>query len=254
MANFVDVGMNAILGNKGAEAYKYVTIIAEQAGLDIVITLDCTMNITVQKNSTVSKHKVQKSRDVGDHIEVQATSVNVQGYVTDASISLLDRSFSSLAAIGAEQIPGLAPFSGIVSDAVGFLAGENFDPETGRPLTKSQEAYDLFDALREARSLVTIGTERETFVEMAITSLNFPRTQTTGKSMHVNFTATRLPLVGLETTEVLIAEDRAGGKQNQDLRDQGRSATGRDSSVAFEFKEQATELFNDFKDQILGGK
>lgn len=237
MTSIYDVGKGTLLGNKGADADKYVSIIVQEADVDLSITFDCTKSLSVSKPSISSEYAVEGRETISDHVEIKNPSVRINAFISNASVSLIDKSWADGAGTAAGAA-GLSIFGEDIAQGVGFLAGETApilgsDSRVDVPYSKARRAYDILDNIRNGSYAVTIITEYEVFQDMIINDLDFPKDGSSGKALWVNLTAKRQKVSEAKVTTINIDAVKAKGEQGTSSKNKGsQPSPEQGSSVA----------------------
>lgn len=165
----------------------------------ISIDLDVTMDESHEWLNDVVTSPVEVGSPISDHIQPQPDKLTITGMIGNSSIS--DSVISQLSSI----------------DGAGFE-------------TRTQTTFDLLRALMESRKLVTVYTRYRIYTDMALASINIPRSAGVGDA--INFTAqfTHVRLVSNKSVTVPgISRNKyakAGGKGGRTSRSTEQQVVG----------------------------
>ncbi|MDP1683118.1 MAG: hypothetical protein Q8L39_15270 [Burkholderiales bacterium] len=164
----------------------------------ISIDLDVTFDESHEWLNDVVTSPVEVGSPISDHIQPQPDKLTISGMIGNSSIS--DSVIAQLSKIDESSFE-----------------------------TRTQTTFDLLRALMESRKLVTVYTRYRIYTDMALASINIPRSAGVGDA--INFTAqfTHVRIVETQTVTVPGISNKKGAK-----------AGGKGGSTARKTDEQAT--------------
>lgn len=163
----------------------------------ISVDLDVMIDESHEWLNDVVTSPVEVDSPISDHIQPQPDKLTITGMISDSPIS--DSVISQLSTIG--------------------------DSSFG---TRTQTTFDLLRELMAARQLVTVYTRYRIYNDMALASINIPRSAGMGEAIQFTAQFTHVRLVEVQTVNV-----PAGISRKKDGK-----VGGRNSSVAHKTEEQ----------------
>ena len=151
----------------------------------ISIDLDVTLDEAHEWLNDVVTNPVEIGSPIADHIQQQPDKLTITGMISDSPIT--DSIVSQLNSIG--------------------------DSEFG---TRAQTAFDLLRALMASKKLVTVYTRYRIYTDMALASINIPRSAGLGEAIQFTAQFTHVRMVETKTVDV-----PAGVSRNKDAKADG---------------------------------
>ena len=137
----------------------------------ISVDLDVTLDEAHEWLSDVVTNPVEIGSPITDHIQQQPDKLTITGFISDSPIT--DSIASQLSTIG--------------------------DSEFG---TRAQTAFDLLRALMASKKLVTVYTRYRIYTDMALASINIPRSAGLGEAIQFTAQFTHVRMVETKTIDV----------------------------------------------------
>ncbi len=183
-----------------------------------VLELDAAMSVDHSYGANPSKNPIEKGSDITDHIKLENPTIQVEGIVSEAPLSLLGSAFNVLTgALSTRFTDALGAFgSSIGAAALGSIAGliSNRNPNDNQFPIK---AFDYLVELRNKRIPFTVVTRLKRYEDMVVTRLSFPQQASNGNSLVFNATFEQIQLVQTQTViipETKVKKSGAASKQN----------------------------------------
>lgn len=166
----------------------------------ISVDLDVTLDEAHEWLSDVVTNPVEIGSPITDHIQQQPDKLTITGFISDSPIT--DSIASQLSTIG--------------------------DSEFG---TRVQTAFDLLRTLIASKKLVTVYTRYRIYTDMALASINIPRSAGLGEAIQFTAQFTHVRMVETKTVDVPAGvsrknEAKAGGKDGSVARKTQPKAKG----------------------------
>lgn len=152
----------------------------------ISVDLDVTLDEAHEWLNDVVTNPVEIGSPIADHIQQMPDKLTITGFISDSPIT--DSIASQLSSIG--------------------------DSEFG---TRVQTAFDLLRTLIASKKLVTVYTRYRIYTDMALASINIPRSAGLGEAIQFTAQFTHVRMVETKTVDVPAGvsrknEAKAGGK------------------------------------------
>lgn len=150
------------------------------------IQLDAVINEGHENTVTITKSPVEGGADITDHAIVQPKKVNLRGVVSDSPL-------------------GVAAFGQLVDQVTRLFGTSTLDN-----LTRTQQAYESFIQLMEAREPIEIVTGLRVYPAMLITKISTNQDKDTSKIVNLNIACEEIVLtesVTLDIPESAINEE-----------------------------------------------
>lgn len=137
----------------------------------ISIDLDVTLDEAHEWLNDIVTNPVEVGSPIADHIQQQPDKLTITGFISDSPIT--DSIASQLSSVG--------------------------DAEFG---TRVQTAFDLLRALMASKKLVTVYTRYRIYTDMALASINIPRSAGLGEAIQFTAQFTHVRMVETKTVDV----------------------------------------------------
>jgi len=164
-----------------------------------ILQLDASIKETHNLKATISSIEIEKAEDgtnkINDNVVFEPESLQIEGFVSEAPISLLD----SLTNVGAGLISNVSPAIGAVG---AFLSTELMNKDEDR----QQNALKQLIGLWKSAIPFTVVTGLRRYENMLITNINLPVDTRLGKSLRFTIDMIKVKLV--ESKTVLIPKAR----------------------------------------------
>ncbi len=187
--------------------------------------IDGTHLETIEYSNTITNHPIESGSSISDHIYTNPIIVKMQGSITDTSVDII----------------------GTIKDVTGLFDGNLLnnvvDKFKGKG-SKSTAAYELLKGLSDTKSLVTVVNYLDTFDNMVIENLTFPRDNKVGNRLLFEITLKQITLASVKTVSI-----SRNPRSVQDMVN-GKLKTGRQqTTIPTEVESVKTNsaLFNMFK-------
>lgn len=172
----------------------------------ISVDLDVTLDESHEWLNDVVTSPVEVGSPISDHIQPQPDKLTITGMISDSPIS--DSVITQLSTIGESSFG-----------------------------TRTQTTFDLLRELMAARKLVTVYTRYRIYTDMALASINIPRSAGIGEAIQFTAQFTHVRLVEVQTVDVPAGISRSkSGK-----------AGGRNSAIAHKTEEAVDSGKKDLK-------
>lgn len=183
-----------------------------------LLKIDATISEGHALKGTLTKHNIEEGSQISDHVHIEPRSLVLQGVISDNPISLNESvvggAASTLGSIVDEQI------SPIVTGAVASLGGA-LVRESSKP---SKSAKEVLESIHINKIPVVIITGLDTYINMILINISFPRTSRTTNSLDFNAAFEQVTIVNSdviqipkefieEAKQVQAAEQKDAGKQ-----------------------------------------
>jgi hypothetical protein len=167
--------------------------------------IDGTHLETIEYSSEITKHPVEGGSSVSDHIYINPLQIRMTGSITESSVDII----------------------GTVKDIASLLQGNilnNIIDKFAGVGTKSAIAYQLLKDLHTSKAMVSVVNYLDSFDNMVIETLTFPRDNTTGNRLFFEITLKQITLATVSTVSI--------SKNPRNVRDMlsGKLETGRQQS------------------------
>ncbi|WPY01540.1 hypothetical protein Trichorick_01453 (plasmid) [Candidatus Trichorickettsia mobilis] len=148
------------------------------------LVIDCAHSEDIEFKNAITDHPVEDRSSVSDHVYSEATTVSIDGTITDSSLRIFgiletplqNNSLSSIA----KNARSLLPFN-----------------KVEKP---SQVAYEVLEKLVQSKQLVTVATKRRLFKNMIIESLSVVEDDTTAHRLHFTCNLKQITIAKVKTT------------------------------------------------------
>lgn len=157
----------------------------------LYVTLDVVEDINIKMPTRISKKPTSEGRKT-DNIHNDPIEVSFSGFVSNASITLLDSNKvgARVTALLASNV-GLSPLeAGLAAEAAMAVGG--FEKS-------SNKAYETLKQIRNKRGMVSISTNLETFSGMVFESIDIPINYDVGDALRIEAKAVKLPIVSTKS-------------------------------------------------------
>jgi hypothetical protein len=169
--------------------------------------IDATHLENIEYSSVITEHYIESGSTVSDHINIRPLQIRMEGSITDSSVDIVGN---------IKDIMSL--FSGnIQSNVTNKLKGKS---------TKQIMAYELLVGLHANKSPLTIVNYLNTFDNMFIENLIFPRDNTIGNRLFFQITLKQINFATVKTIDILL-----NSKSVQDMIS-NKFKTGRQQTIA----------------------
>lgn len=207
----------------------------EAARKDILI-MDVTISITPTYTNEITENPVETGQDVSDHIRRKPLEITVNGEVSESPLDL-DNLLSSAAGLAGAAVGQVAGgFAPLLASAGASKLTANLlksKDENGNVVSNpAQSARTILEGMIENKSIFSLNTKEKLYKNLSMTSLSFPKDQSTGHKLSFQFTARELRFVSSETRKLTAIETKAAhGGPKQKLGNQtSEKLNSKDSS------------------------
>lgn len=166
-----------------------------------VIVVDATTREVPTYEADLSKNPVEDGPDVTDHIRIRPVRLEIEGVISETPLTLAS-SVQGLVASGLGGIAGRATGSSLVGAAATVVGGAIGAKLFGESKNPALEAYKKLLDLFSKREPFTVTSKLESYANMVITKLTFPRDPRTGKALIFNATFEQIQVVVAKTARV----------------------------------------------------
>jgi hypothetical protein len=178
--------------------------------------LDVVKDESVEYNAEVTEHPVEDGPEVSDHIQILNPVIRLKGTISntplDLSVAIANIAAGGLAAISSSQARSNLLSSGF-SQGVGILGAAlqgNAGNIAANAFAGSVDAVSRTILLYAFQNKVpfTLVTKRQTFQNVVIKKLRFPRTEDTGYTLDFEMDISQLKIVStLKVQKTQTSED-----------------------------------------------
>jgi hypothetical protein len=187
--------------------------------------IDGTHLETIDYSSEITNHPIETGSSISDHIYINPLKVKMEGSITEASVDIIGT---------VKDIAGL--FDGnLLNNAVNKFKGNS---------TKLTAAYELLKDLHASKSLVTVINYLDTFDNMVIETLTFPRDNKVGNRLFFEITLKQITLASVKTVSISRNPRSVQDMINNKL-ETGRQQTN--APTPLESVKTSSALFNMFR-------
>lgn len=184
-----------------------------QDGLD----LDAAMSVGHEYTANITKNPIEDGSDVTDHIRLQNVQLNINGFVAEKPLTLIDAGLNTgLGVLASGLGANFGQFGQLITSAgAGTLAGLLQNRDTDDNLYPIK-AYKFLVEIWKNRIPFGVRTNLSFFDNMVISRLSFPRNAELGKSLEFNATLEQITVVQTQTTfipESVTSNPSAASKQ-----------------------------------------
>lgn len=180
------------------------------------IIIDCTHETDIEYSNNVTQHPTERGY-VSDHIFKNDNVITIKGSITDTPADIF----------------------GVVQKVQDFFSGDILTNAKNQFFNKSTRQISCYEALRdmhESKALIDVVTYWDTFSNLAILNLKFPRDANTGGRLYFEMTLKQITFADVEYSDISHnsrkVQDSLSNKVNlgktqttQATSDQKRSAT-----------------------------
>ncbi len=199
-----------------------------------VMELDASVRETHEVVTTVSENEIEDGSNVADHVRLQPRGLSIDGYISDAPITLL----GSVIGLGVGLVTGAV--GGALGGIAGAIAGTAVASLAGLITGSPRDPKDSFKYLEELaikREPFTVITSLKRYENVVITNLSIPRSARVGKSLQFTCQFKQITIVksaSIKIPAITVAPDTtAGAQSNSKLGKQGsKEASGSTGSKA----------------------
>lgn len=202
--------------------------------------LDITYDETVELDAEPTMNPVEDGPDVTDNVRLKPIVISINGFVSETPLNL-DSSLNGLAGVAGGQIGKLVGgFGESIGNVLGGYIGAKILSGGQDP---AQAARDMLEDLFNKKILVTVVTKRKVYTDMMLTSVRFPRDNSTGKGLKVSMRFQKITLVKAQTVMIKnIAKGASGAAQKAKLGNQSPATpnaeqASKGSSILFKLKQ-----------------
>lgn len=187
--------------------------------------IDGTHMETIDYSSEITNHPIETGSSISDHIYINPLKVKMEGSITDTSVDIV----------------------GTIKDVAGLFDGNllnNLVDKFKGKGSKSTAAYELLKDLHASKSLVTVVNYLDTFDNMVIETLTFPRDNKVGNRLFFEITLKQITLASVKTVSISRNPRSVQDMVNNKL-ETGRQQTNTPTPV--EAGKTGSALFNMFR-------
>ena len=145
--------------------------------------IDGTHLETIDYSSEITNHPIETGSSISDHIYKSPLKVIMEGSITDTSVDLV----------------GTA--KNVINMFDGNLLNNVINKFNGKG-QKQTAAYEFLKDLHDNKTIVTIVNYLDTFENMVIESLNFPRSRDTGERLFFTITLKQVTLASMKNVSI----------------------------------------------------
>lgn len=150
------------------------------------LVIDATHSQSINYGNEITDHPIGSGSSVSDHIYARPTTLKLEGSIIDDAIDIVGTSQNILNLFDGN------PFNNF--SAVNQLS------------TKERTAYEILKTLNANKQTLTVVTQLDSFTNMAIESLTFPKDEETGVRLLFQITLKQITYVNVQN--VFISGDR----------------------------------------------
>ena len=151
------------------------------------LVIDATHSEAINYSNEITDHPIGSGASVSDHIYAKPTMLKLEGSIIDSAIDIIGTSQSILDLFSGNPITN-------ISNKIQGIS------------TKERTAYEVLKALNINKQPVTVVTGLDTFENMAIESLAFPRDEDTNARLLFQITLKQITYVNVQN--VFISGNR----------------------------------------------
>ena len=204
--------------------------------VDRKLVIDATVNEEHTRTAQVTKHPIDGGNNTSDHRIKQDVIVILTGVISDDPITISAAAIGTASGAAGSLIGGIG--GSIATGALSKLGSSILNDKQGG---RVKSAYEILKELDKQSSLVTITTGLDVYFDMVLTSLSFPRDQSTYRALRFTAIFQQLDISYSVTVETFNASyldssvrDSATPKKglgNQSTLVPGTEATTKGSSI-----------------------
>lgn len=172
LSNLLSVGRSLIVDNK--------TRIGD-------LVIDATHSESINYSNEITEHPIGSGASISDHIYAKPTILKLEGSIIDSSIDIIGTTQNII------DVFNGSPFTNVANKIQGLS-------------TKERTAYEVLKALNANKQPVTVITALDSFENMAIETLAFPRDEETNARLLFQITLKQITYVNVE--RVFVAGNR----------------------------------------------
>jgi hypothetical protein len=138
---------------------------------------------TIDYTSEITNHPIETGSSISDHIYLNPLKINMEGSITDTSVDIV----------------------GTAKNVIGLFDGNFLNNVTDKfkgKGAKQTAAYQILKDLQATKSLVTVVNYLDTFDNMVIETLSFPRNNQTGNRLLFEITLKQITLATVKTVSI----------------------------------------------------
>lgn len=151
------------------------------------LVIDATHSESINYTNEITDHPIGSGASVSDHIYAKPTILKLEGSIIDSAIDIIGTSRSIIDLFSGNPLTN-------ISNRLQGLS------------TKERTAYEVLKALNTNKQPVTVVTALDSFENMAIESLTFPRDEDTNARLLFQITLKQITYVNVEN--VFISGNR----------------------------------------------
>jgi len=204
--------------------------------VDRKLVIDATVSESHTRTAQATKHPIDGGENISDHRIKQDVILMLNGVISDDPITISAAAIGTAAGAAGSLIGGIG--GSIATGALSKLGSTILDNKQGG---RVKSAYEILKELHGQSSLITITTGLDVYFNMVITSLDFPRDQSTYRALRFTAIFQQLNISYSVTVETINADyidstvrDSATPKKglgNQNSVVPGAEATTKGSSI-----------------------
>lgn len=197
-----------------------------------ILEFDALISIADEHEAEVTQHPVEQGADISDHIKVKNIRLKLEGVVSETPLDL-DASKRGLITSAGSNLGSL--IGGSLGGGLGAAAAGLGAQYLIASVDKAQAARLILVSILQAKRLFKISTPKFELENVVMTSISFPRDQSTGKALRFSLQIQQMQLVKSEEVrldnvngDVLHTAPKSGdlGKQNSGLLDDQANEKG----------------------------
>lgn len=188
--------------------------------VDQGMPLDAALSVNHDYSAQITRNPIEDGADVTDHIRLENPVLNVEGFISESPITLINSAIGVGTGVVASGLG--ARFGGFAAQLTAAGAGSVIsllrDRQPGGAVNYPLNAFKALIKLRNDRIPFSVRTNLDMFDNMVISKLSFPRSAEIGKSLQFSATFEQISLV--KTTTSVIPEKmvkRPGAATTQKL-------------------------------------
>lgn len=202
LSNLLSVGRDLFIDNK--------TRIGD-------LVIDATHSESINYSNEITDHPIGSGASISDHIYAKPTVLKLEGSIIDSSIDIIGTSQNVIDLFNGNL------FTNVANKIQGLS-------------TKERTAYEVLKALNANKQPVTVVTALDSFENMAIETLTFPRDQETNARLLFQIMLKQVTYVNVErvfisgnrrpTRDLISDKLNFGTQQTESLTTRENAATG----------------------------